>query len=103
MKISKKICIVLMVLLAAAVCQAAEHEMETTMVDDGTIAANVKAALQDNPGLAGMPIKVVVEDGEVTLLGSVDTSQAKNQAESVAMSVEGVKVVKNLLQLMSAP
>ena len=90
--------IVLFIIGLVQTAGAMDHSKEN--MSDQALTASVKAKLSDNPALAGQGIKVAVEDGMVTLTGSVATSEAKESAGQIAESIEGVKAVSNLIEVM---
>lgn len=69
------------------------------VVDDSVITGKVKAALVADPTTKAHQISVETFKGVVQLSGFVDTSEAKARASQVAENVEGVKDVKNDLEL----
>lgn len=62
---------------------------------DAALAARVKAALSTDPGLRSIKVAVNADNGVITLSGTADTPAKSNQAETVALQVEGVRSVKN--------
>jgi len=66
-------------------------------VDDATITAKVNAELARDDQLSALKIDVDTEHGRVALKGTAPTAQARERAESLAMSVEGVVSVDNQL------
>jgi osmotically-inducible protein OsmY len=68
-------------------------------LSDGEIAAAVEAALAVNPRTNSFEIIVKVEDGVVTLAGSVDNLKSKREAAETARSTVGVWRVKNYLRV----
>ena len=69
----------------------------TKVADDVTLNIKVEDALKSNFTLKALPILVQTTEGVVTLSGSADTTANRNQAEQVAMNVQGVKSVQNKL------
>jgi len=69
------------------------------VVDDSVITGKVKAALVADPTTKAHQISVETFKGVVQLSGFVDSSEAKSRATQVAETVEGVKDVKNDLEL----
>jgi hyperosmotically inducible periplasmic protein len=67
---------------------------------DPWITMKTKLALLTSDGVSAMDLNVDTVDGVVTLHGKVTTSAEKSKAESVARTIEGVKQVKNLLQVV---
>jgi hyperosmotically inducible protein len=62
-------------------------------VSDTAITAKVKSSFVGDDRLKGSHIKVVTTNGVVTLRGSATSSDAKNRAEELAQSVNGVRSV----------
>jgi hyperosmotically inducible protein len=69
------------------------------MVDDGSIAASIKAGLLDNKSTSSMQINVESYKGTVQLSGFVESQAEKDAAGKVAAGVNGVKKVINSLSL----
>ena len=73
-------------------------------VSDAWITAKTKISLMTNEGLGNASaINVDTNEGVVTLHGKVATADAKQKAEDVAKGIEGVKSVKDLLQVVPKP
>jgi BON domain-containing protein len=53
----------------------------------------------NNPDLDATDIDVAVEDGEVTLSGTVDDRDARWLAEDLAEAISGVRAVHNRLRV----
>jgi hypothetical protein len=70
-----------------------------TGLDDGWLWTKTRFDLAAADDLKDSTINVDVENGVVTLSGSVDNAEQKAKAETIAKSVEGVKSVKNLLKV----
>lgn len=68
-----------------------------TRVADGTLAANVGAALGKTRGLVAKDVKVEAADGVVALKGVVDDGEQVALAELAAKRVRGVRRVDNRL------
>jgi len=95
---------------AAAACTTTKSEGPTEhaaanagrVVDDSVITGKVKAALVADPTTKAHQISVETFKGVVQLSGFVDSTEARSRATQVAQQVEGVKNVKNDLELRSA-
>lgn len=61
--------------------------------------AQIWTTYQINPFLKGSDISVSVEDGKVTLKGTVAEDVNKDLATAIAAGVEGVKSVENLIKV----
>ena len=70
-------------------------------VDDSYLTTAVKTKLAANEGLKAFDIKVITTAQVVTLSGTVPTSALRDQAETVAKSVDGVKGVTNDIEVKS--
>jgi osmotically-inducible protein OsmY len=102
MNIIKRIAPVLLAfsLLAVAGCSSTPTQNSTGgYVDDAMITTKVKAAIVKEPNLKATEINVETFKGTVQLSGFVNTKEAVNRAGSVASGVEGVKAVKNNIQV----
>lgn len=66
-----------------------------TVVDDSVITAKVKSALIGDARTKAYQIEVKTNAGEVQLAGFVDDSQAKSAAAELAKSINGVRSVRN--------
>jgi len=69
------------------------------VIDDTAINAKVVAALVNDPITKAKDIKVEVNRGEVTLTGWASNNSEKKKAEDIAWGVNGVKAVRNNLQI----
>jgi hyperosmotically inducible protein len=75
------------------------HEATGQYVDDSVITAKVKAAILGEPGLKVSEINVETFKGAVQLSGFVSSSDDIAGAVKVARAVDGVKSVKNGMQV----
>ena len=64
-------------------------------VDDATITTQIKSRFVENDQVAASSIRVETLNGTVMLSGFAKNTTEKNTAESIAMKVNGVKMVKN--------
>lgn len=69
---------------------------------DERIREDVSDRLTDNPILDAGDIEVIVQGGEVTLSGSVDSRYSKRLAEDITDEVSGVRHVQNNLRVRQA-
>jgi hyperosmotically inducible protein len=72
-----------------------------TAVTDSWVTSKAKIALFADDRVKGSQVHVETKDGVVHLRGKVDSAEAKTAAADVAQNVEGVKSVKNDLQVVS--
>ena len=77
------------------------YEYPTLQGSDEDIEQQVSLALQQNRALQGSNIQINVDNGQVTLTGTVKSDSDKVIAGSVANSVSGVSFVQN--QLVISP
>jgi len=76
------------------------NELEVTspgLVGDDTIAAGVRAALDAHPDITKETVTVQVKEGGVTLRGTVKSDWERSIAQDIAVSVSGVRSVRNLI------
>jgi len=66
---------------------------------DERIKEDINDRLSDDWFVDASEIDVAVQNGEVTLTGSVDERSSKRRAEDIAESVSGVKHVENRLRV----
>lgn len=69
---------------------------------DERIREDVSEALTRSPDVDATNVEVMVNDGMVTLSGSVDDRHSKRVAEDVAQDVSGVRDVQNQLRIQSS-
>jgi hyperosmotically inducible periplasmic protein len=82
--------------------KAKEKGQETKgALSDSWLTAKTKIALAADERVKARQIDVDTKGGTVTLRGKVDSAEAKTAAEAIAKSVEGVKGVKNTLQVVA--
>ena len=87
-------------LIATVGCASTRtHEGTGQYVDDSAITTKVKAAILGEPGLKSSEINVETFKGIVQLSGFVSSRDDIRSAVKVASAVNGVKSVKNDMQL----
>jgi hyperosmotically inducible protein len=69
------------------------------MLDDGAITARVKAKLAASALMNPFNVDVATASGIVSLVGRVKTAAQKVEAERIARETEGVRGVRNLLEV----
>jgi hyperosmotically inducible protein len=72
-----------------------------TGMSDSWITSKTKIALFSDDRVKGRQVHVETKDGVVYLRGKVDSSEAKAAATDVAQGIDGVKNVKNELQVVA--
>lgn len=77
------------------------EEVEGVEVDieDASTTAKVKTKLVGDERVSAFDVNVSTRDGIVTLKGSVDEKAAKQAAEEIARSTEGVSDVVNMITI----
>ncbi len=88
-------------MLATAITLAASG-LASAQVKDAWVTAKTKVVLMTTDDLKTSDLNVDTVEGVVTLHGKVPTADQRDRAEKVAMGVDGVKAVKNLLQVVPA-
>ncbi len=66
---------------------------------DAAITAKVKSKLLDDPAVSGTQISVETMNGVVQLSGSAKSAEAERRALQIARSVEGVKSVRDSIEV----
>jgi hyperosmotically inducible periplasmic protein len=84
--------------LALVVCLSGAPAMADT--PDAWITMKTKIALMTTDNVSAADLNVDTVNGAVTLHGKVATEGEKAKAEQVASKIDGVKSVKNLLQIV---
>lgn len=93
--------LVLAMVLASGCSSYGEERTAGQTVDDSVVTAKVKAALTDDETTKARDIKVQTFDGVVQLSGFVGTSEEKSRATDVAKGIDGVKEVRNDIEVQS--
>jgi len=75
------------------------QESSGQAVDDGVVTAKVKAALVADPVTKAHQINVETFKGTVQLSGFVETDEARTRALQLARDVEGVRKVKDAMEV----
>ena len=66
-------------------------------MDDASIQSRIDAALAADPALAKLDVSTLVENGKVTVVGSVRSAEVKQRVEKTIRSLKGVATVDNQL------
>jgi hyperosmotically inducible protein len=72
-----------------------------TGASDSWLTAKTKIALFADDRVKGRQVNVETTNGVVTLRGKVDSAEAKSAAESITKTVDGVRSVRNELQVVT--
>lgn len=86
-----------------AACSSTPQQQSTGQaIDDGVVTAKVKAKLIEDPVTKAHQINVDTFKGTVQLSGFVESDQARTRALQLARDTDGVKQVKDSLQIRKA-
>jgi hyperosmotically inducible periplasmic protein len=99
LKMTNLLSMVLATLLFVSACTSMTGQTAGQYVDDTTITASVKAKLIGEKTANLTRIDVDTTNQVVTLNGIVESPDQKAKAEQLARQVDGVKGVKNNLQV----
>lgn len=92
-------CVALITMSGCAVTR--DQSSVGVYIDDTTITTSVKARFVENKDVDATSISVETLNGTVLLSGFAKNSTEKVRAEELAMSVKGVKSVRNEIALRS--
>jgi hyperosmotically inducible periplasmic protein len=81
---------------------AAGGEISNPPVDDTSIQAHIDAALAADPLVSKLDVSTLVENGKVTVVGSVSSPEIKQRVERIIRSIKGVATVENQLVVNEA-
>jgi hyperosmotically inducible periplasmic protein len=93
--------LVIGVALITGSAHAVSKADEKTPINDTWMTAKTKIALFADPRIKGSEINVETSQGSVIIRGKVDSDAAKQAAEGIAKGIDGVKSVKNELQVVA--
>jgi hyperosmotically inducible periplasmic protein len=99
MKIATTLGLMAMLMAGAALSATAAESSAGRVLDDTAITTKVKAALASDANVSALKVHVKTYNGTVQLNGHVGSVDEKAAAETVASKVEGVKDVKNNLEV----
>lgn len=81
--------------------QALDKTDEKTPINDTWLTAKTKIALAADGRVKGRQVDVETTKGQVMLRGKVDSDSAKQAAEDITKGLDGVKTVKNDLEVVA--
>jgi hyperosmotically inducible protein len=93
--------LILSAVFVVSMAIAADMADSTRPVKDSWLTGKTKIALFADERVKGTQVNVETKKGIVMLRGKVDTAEAKGAAEEIAKTVDGVKGVKNELQVVA--
>jgi hypothetical protein len=70
--------------------------------DDATIQAHIESTLAADASLSKLDVSTLVENGKVTIVGSVRSAEVKQRVERTIRSVKGVATIDNQLVITEA-
>jgi hypothetical protein len=74
----------------------------TEVPDDASIQAHIESALAADASLSKLDVSTLVENGKVTIVGSVRSAEVKQRVEKTIRSVKGVALIDNQLVITEA-
>jgi len=77
-------------------------EASPITLDDATIQSNIEKALAADSTLSGLDVSTLVENGRITVVGSVKSADLKQRVERTVRSLKGVSSVDNQLVVTEA-
>ena len=77
-------------------------EISNETTDDATIQSRVETALASDSSLSKLDVSTLVENGKVTILGSVSSAELKQKVERTIRAVKGVAAIDNQLVVNEA-
>ena len=80
---------------------AVDISKEKALVNDSWLTAKTKIALAADGRVKGRQVDVETTKGQVMLRGKVDSDSAKQAAEDITKRLDGVKTVKNDLEVVA--
>jgi hyperosmotically inducible protein len=88
--------------LIAGPSTAVDISKEKALINDSWLTAKTKIALAADARVKGRQIEVETTGGQVMLRGKIDTDEAKRAAEGITAGLDGVKSVKNDLEVVAS-
>lgn len=70
--------------------------------DDAAIQAHIESVLASDANLSRLDVSTLVENGKVTIVGSVKSAEVKQRVEKTIRSVKGVATIDNQLVITEA-
>lgn len=92
--------IVIPLALAAALYLAPANARAADDMPDGWITTKAKVAVLSSVGTTGTKVHIDTNDGLVTLHGKVSSAEDRDAAEKAVAKLDGVKKVRNLLEVV---
>jgi len=86
--------------LSTGSAHAVSKGVEKTQINDTLMTAKTKIALFADPRIKGREISVQTSQASVMIRGKVYSDEAKQAAEAITKGIDGVKSVRNKLQVV---
>ena len=86
-------------LLSSGVVACRTTQSSAVQVDDAWITTKVKTKLAADPQVSAVNVSVETDEGVVTLTGRVKSDVARREAVKLARDTEGVRSVRDLLEV----
>ena len=80
-------------------CASLSNQIQPATREDTVIATKIKTTFIDTPELAAAAIHVESDQGIVTLTGFVESKPQRQQAETLAKTIQGVRRVINRIEV----
>ncbi len=77
-------------------------QTSTDTPNDATIQSQIESTLTSDPVLAKLDVSTLVENGKVTIVGSVRSAELKQRVERAIRSTKGVNSIDNQLVITEA-
>jgi BON domain len=77
-------------------------ETAPAVVDDATIQSEIDKVLASDPALANLDVSTLVENGKVTIVGSVKSSELKQRVAREIRALKGVNSIDNQLVVVES-
>jgi hypothetical protein len=77
-------------------------EASKAIPDDATIESQIEKSLASDPSLSQLDVSTLIENGKVTLVGSVRSTDQKQKVERLVRAIKGVLAVDNQLVVIAA-
>jgi len=82
------------------ISEPAGETAKSTTPDDTAIQTEIEKTIASDPALSKLDVSTIVENGKVTLVGSVRSVDLKQRVEKAVRSVKGVTSVNNQLAVV---
>ncbi|MGA8528354.1 MAG: BON domain-containing protein [Acidobacteriaceae bacterium] len=92
----------LAIVFCFAVCAGRPAYAQAPVGNDSALQSSVSSALARDPVLKDQPVIAATANGVVTLSGTVETEQQRQQAETDAANVQGVSGIQNNITVTGA-